>query len=298
MSSIIYVSDNNMLEYHRLHGHKAMNFWRFENGKQFTKFIVGDLLFFLAKKSERNNSKEKGIVGYGRLQHNTSMSVAKMWKEYQDLNGFSTKEELREVIKKLSKNNKVPRKMNCLFLDDVIFFNAPVYLSEFDVKISNHLESYLYLEDSTLENKILTKAEEIGVDTWASMITSQSSTDFRKQQILNDIYALNKDLSANYYDEKHQKIVKNQLEAYQMNNQKFQFIKGSSSVLVNVNEETVSLVFVNVAKSQKSANYQRLLGYMLLYKIRIIKMNLKCHFIVLNNLENESGNEVLKWINY
>ena len=49
MSSIAYVTDEKMLEYHRLCRNKDILFWRLSSRKKFTDFRKGDLLFFFAR---------------------------------------------------------------------------------------------------------------------------------------------------------------------------------------------------------------------------------------------------------
>ena len=48
MGSIAYVTDENMLAYHRLCRNQSILFWRLSN-KKFTDFHKGDLLFFFAR---------------------------------------------------------------------------------------------------------------------------------------------------------------------------------------------------------------------------------------------------------
>ena len=141
MASIAYITDRNMIEFHRLNGNRTMNFWRPSNSKKFTDFKPGDLLFFLAKGSERGRHREKGIVGYGRFQKAHTLSFRQMWNVYGTENGYASEDELYDAIVKVSKNKKMPKLMNCLYLTDVVFFQAPIYLSEIGVAISNKVES-------------------------------------------------------------------------------------------------------------------------------------------------------------
>jgi hypothetical protein len=168
MASIAYICDIKMVNYHRLYGHQTMNFWRLTNAKQFTKFKQGDYLFFLAKGSEHPKTREKGLVGYGKLSHTTNSSVTKMWRTYTQYNGYESELDFKEAIKKASKQNTLPKTLNGLFLEQVVFFNAPLYLSEIDETVSRNLESFMYLdkEGVALTLKILDKAKEIGINTW------------------------------------------------------------------------------------------------------------------------------------
>lgn len=94
MASIAYVTDGNMIEFHRLNGHRTMNFWRPTTNKKFADFNQGDVLFFLAKGTERGRKREKGLVGFGRFAQAHSMSFSKMWNTYGIENGYASKEEL------------------------------------------------------------------------------------------------------------------------------------------------------------------------------------------------------------
>ena len=62
MSSIAYVSDDRMLEFHRMSGNTSMNFWRLSL-KNFERFSIGDLLFFIDRRNPHPLTKEKGIIG-------------------------------------------------------------------------------------------------------------------------------------------------------------------------------------------------------------------------------------------
>ena len=61
MSSIAYVTDEAMLEYHRLCRNRSILFWRLTEKKKFTDFRKGDLLFFFARPVR---GRKKGFVGY------------------------------------------------------------------------------------------------------------------------------------------------------------------------------------------------------------------------------------------
>ena len=52
MGSIAYITDKNMMEYHRLHGNSVINFWK-PSIKSITDFKKGDMLFFLTKGTEK-----------------------------------------------------------------------------------------------------------------------------------------------------------------------------------------------------------------------------------------------------
>lgn len=174
MSSIAYITDRNMIEFHRLNGNSTISFWRPSAGKRFTDFNHGDLLFFLAKGTELKHTGEKGIIGYGRFQHSVQYSFRQMWNHYERLNGYDTPEDFKEAILRVSKSKTLPSSLSSLILNDIVFFQAPVYLSEFGMKISNNLESFIYLDKDNpqMTVNILLKANEIGVDAWSSAVSS------------------------------------------------------------------------------------------------------------------------------
>jgi len=173
MSSIAYITDKNMIEFHRLNGNSTINFWRPSMGKRFTDFHPGDLLFFLAKGTERGTKKEKGLIGYGRYISTSRLSFKQMWKQYGMLNGYLSDIDFKEAIIKVSKAKTLAPQLSGLVLTDIVFFQAPVYLSELGIKISNNVESYIYLdkEDSEATVRILKKASQTGVDAWTSAVS-------------------------------------------------------------------------------------------------------------------------------
>ena len=171
MASIAYITDKNMIEYHRVNGNHTINFWKPSTTRKIQDFHVGDFLFFLAKGTEKGIRREKGIIGYGKLQKSYTLSFSQMWNRYEYQNGYASKELLEEAICKVTKNHKIPDYLNCLILEDLVFFQAPVYLSEIGVEISNSIESYTYIDRSDMMNtsKILEVAQSVGVDLWSSM---------------------------------------------------------------------------------------------------------------------------------
>lgn len=174
MSSIAYITDKNMIEFHRLNGNSTISFWRPSVGKRFTDFNHGDLLFFLAKGTELKQTGEKGIIGYGRFQHSVQHSFRQMWNLYGNLNGYESTEDFKEAILRVSKSKTLPSSLSSLILNEIVFFQAPVYLSEFGMRISNNLESFIYLDKDNpqMTVNILLKANEIGVDAWSSAVSS------------------------------------------------------------------------------------------------------------------------------
>lgn len=176
MSSIAYVTDHEMIEYHRLHGATKIVFWRPTSQKKFHNFHYGDYLFFLTKGTEKGRNREKGMVGYGRYLQEDVRGVHELWKKYKKMTGYGSEAQLQEAIIKLCKGEPLPEKLHCLILEGVRFFQAPIYLSELNMKVSKQLESYCYLDQENYDTgwKILKKASEVGIDMWSSLVEHQN----------------------------------------------------------------------------------------------------------------------------
>lgn len=166
MSSIAYVTEQNMLEYHRLCCNRSILFWRLTTKNRFTDFRKGDLLFFFARGAHYR--KKKGFIGYGHYAYTRKLSVNQMWRQYGTMTGYDTKDQLIDAISKAGKG-QVPESMLCLFLEDVVFFTAPIYPKEVGLHIPMNLESYCYLDknDENVTIKILKQAEKYGIDLWS-----------------------------------------------------------------------------------------------------------------------------------
>ena len=70
MGSIAYVTEENMLAYHRLCRNQSILFWRLSN-KKFTDFHKGDLLFFFARP---NHGRKKALIGYAHYDSEINLS--------------------------------------------------------------------------------------------------------------------------------------------------------------------------------------------------------------------------------
>ena len=166
MSAIAYISDAKLLELHRLNAHKTMNFWRLSTKTTFSDFGIGDLVFFLSKNREHMKKKEKGIVGFGRLTNIYTYAPRTMWNRFGKKNGYNSYEEFREAIEKVAKDHVLPKKISSFYLENVIFFQSPVYLSELGMKISSQVESYVYIrpEESVID---LLEYGKSALDIWS-----------------------------------------------------------------------------------------------------------------------------------
>lgn len=174
MASVVYVTDPTMIENHRLRGAEELNFWRPMSQTRMKKFFPGDLIFFLTRVERK---KEKGIVGYGEYVREERLSLNRMWKKYEEKNGYPDKESLVKAIHEYTE--KIPSRISCLYVDHVVFFKAPVFLSEVGIQAPLTLESYMYLDHgkSDAAFRILKKGRELGTDLWASAVANSAAKD-------------------------------------------------------------------------------------------------------------------------
>ena len=182
MSSIAYAADEKMLAYHRLCGNRNVNFWRLSDKAAFKNFRPGDLLFFYAR---MQGMRRKGLVGYAHFASASLLSLTQMWKAYGTRNGYDNMEQLQQAIEKASRDHRLPSKMMCLYLKEVIFFQSAVYPKDVGITIHEKLESYTYLdqEDADVTLRILAKAEKIGVDRWVMATEKRDEEIFRKDAV-------------------------------------------------------------------------------------------------------------------
>lgn len=265
MASIVHVTDKDMIEFHRLNGNDSFNFWRAGSKMKFADFKAGDTLFFLAKGSERK--REKGIIGYGKCKQILSCSFNTMWRKYGTLNGYLTKNSCAEAIIKINKDKKMPDKMTCILLEEVAFFNSPVYLSEFNAKLSNKLESYTYIDkgNQCLSEKIILKAMSFGVDLWTSKLTEE---EFKKK-LYQD--AVRQAASYVYLKIKlnETKYIKQLMKKYNEANSG-EFINGSMADSIEWGDKTTINVPMLVNEFNK---IQYTLGHVLLFKKMLTDIN-------------------------
>jgi hypothetical protein len=252
MASIAYIADKKMIEFHRLNGNHTMNFWRLSSQRKFSHFYHGDYLFFLAKGTEKPDTKEKGIVGYGKLEYTKTMTLTQMWNEYEKLNGFTTKNEFKEAIQKITKTKSTPKSMQSLYLKEVIFFKYPIYLSEIGITISNNLESYTYLDRYGVSAtvKLLKQAEKIGIDSWQAALDEDINQEIfeldLKSHIISDyinhaFYQLklpNKSLKK-FLDEK--------------KSDSYEYIKGSKNAVLNQQNKEIFIGFESTERKKEES---------------------------------------------
>lgn len=225
------------------------------------------------------------------------------WKRYQCMNGYNTKDEFFDAIRKITKSEEVPDNISCLHLDEVVFFQSPIYLSEVGVKISNQLESYTYIDkdDDTATLQILEKAKEVGIDLW-SLSFDNPHNDFifeytKRNEIVRKICAFLEDDSM---EEKERRVLHKLAYDYliTMDTEKMDFINGSDTDLCEMSEE-LTRIFVPLVRNNrtKEQDIQKLIGKLHSYKSLIMldpnnDSEVELHAIVESNLEDG----LVQWI--
>lgn len=289
MGSIAYVADEEMIEYHRLCGNREINFWRLSNQKNFTNFHVGDLLFFYTKVAFSN---KKAFAGYAHFNSSRRMSIAEMWKRYNTSNGYDSIDKLTEAIQKASRDKPLPKKMDCLYLKEVVFFNEPVFPEEVGIDISSKLESYCYIDknDPEVTIRILRKAEEHGIDLWSSAYSKETEEIFKHDEIRQGLCGISKMLGKTEWIESERKRAIKLMSTFVKKNS-FEYIIGSQTdVFTNQDGHIIialPFVFLSRNRSEKKVS---LAGRMALYKYYIKKEGIpvkSCTFQVVQITENE-----------
>ena len=270
MGSIAYVADEEMIEYHRLCGNREINFWRLSNQKNFTNFHAGDLLFFYTKVAFSN---KKAFAGYAHFNSSRRMSIAEMWKRYNTSNGYDSIDKLTEAIQKASRDKPLPKKMDCLYLKEVVFFNEPVFPEEVGIDISSKLESYCYIDknDPEVTIRILRKAEEHGIDLWSSAYSKETEEIFKHDEIRQGLCGISKMLGKTEWTESERKKAIKLMSTFVKKNS-FEYIIGSQTdVFTNQDGHIIiALPFVFLSKN-RSERKVSLAGRMALYKYYIKK---------------------------
>ncbi|HCK89121.1 MAG TPA: hypothetical protein DHW39_09995 [Erysipelotrichaceae bacterium] len=200
MSSIAYVTDEAMLEYHRLCRNRSILFWRLTEKKKFTDFRKGDLLFFFARPVR---GRKKGFVGYAHYDSTKHLSLRQMWDLYKEKTGYDSEERMREAVMKAAKAD-IPEKMSCLYLTDVVFFLSPIYPEEVGLNISSKLESYCYLDrsDPKITADLMEKAEEHGIDLWSADSDAAPEIIFRNDAVRHKLAAIHREIGKETGSEK------------------------------------------------------------------------------------------------
>ena len=148
MSSIAYVTDEKMIEYHRLCGNRSMNFWRLSAKSGFTNFRRGDLLFFYAR---RGHMRTKALLGYAHY-----VATEKLNCLY-----------LTDAV---------------YFREPVIPEEIGITISS---QLESYC--YLDREDPQVTVRILKQAEKGGIDLWSAAQSFEPENSFRADEVRHQL---------------------------------------------------------------------------------------------------------------
>lgn len=225
MTSIAYITDPNMLEFHRLRASESMVFWRFSL-KKFSRFHQGDLVFFIDSQAKHPQTKEKGLVGYGRCAQIKNKTPKTTWDEHTTQTGYAQYEDFTEAIRYFRKNDhRLPQTLQVIKLESVHFFQSPIFLSEVGIHISSRLESFVYIEKEGLDQSLhlLEIVKRIGLDQWSLSQNKNISLDSVKEDIEHQkIRDILKTVSVSY-TERQVRLIKNHNKAVVLENIFYQF---------------------------------------------------------------------------
>lgn len=259
MTAIAYITDTKMLENHRILRNNTMNFWRLSTNINFSDFKIGDLVFFLSKDKIHRRHGEKGIIGFGRLKELRVYSPNTMWKKYGKNNGYINKKEFEGAIRKVSKDNKLPSKISSMYLTNVVFFQNPTYLSEYNMQISKQVESYIYLNDVSIPFRILEYAK-TAIDSWT--IDEDSIKLCEEEQIHLYLRYLEKEIASLTLSEKVKANIRRNLKQYQVEHPEYEMRDKDELKLYKVNENKLSIVFYH----DKAIDERLIIGQAYLYR--------------------------------
>lgn len=299
MGSIAYVADEEMIEYHRLCGNKEINFWRLSSQKNFTNFHSGDLLFFYTKVPFSN---KKAFAGYAHFVFSKRMSIQEMWKKYNTSNGYDSIDKLTEAIQKACRDKELPKKMDCLFLKDVVFFNEPVFPDEVGLDLSSKLESYCYIDknDPEVTVRILRKAEEKGIDLWSAAWSKETEDLFIHDEIRQGLYGISKLLGKTEWTESERKKAIKLMSLFTKEKTFEYIISSQTDVFTNIDGNIIiALPFIYSGRNRNERKVS-LIGRMALYKYYIKKEGIpirSCTFKVVTLKDEEDINQLQEEIN-
>lgn len=264
MSSIAYVTDEMMLEYHRLCRNKTILFWRVSSKKKFADFRKGDLLFFFAKSQ---HSRKKGLLGYAHFDSVRRLSLKQMWTQYGQATGYDNEELLKNAISHAAKG-EIPKQMSCLYLTDVVFFITPIYPEEIGIDIPKNLESYCYLDrnNPSITVEILKKAEERGIDIWSADSSVSPEEIFAKDEVRHEIAVIHRIIGKEAGSEK-ERSLSYKLAKEKIENNDWEMVRGSRTdcLKVNSNSIIIAIPFVSQA-NDRDLRVREFIGKLTMYK--------------------------------
>lgn len=296
MSSIAYVTDEQMMEYHRLCGNRDMNFWRLSPKTEFTDFKPGDLLFFYARTPQ---SRRRAFVGYAHFRSASVLTLKQMWNRFEKKNGYDNIEQMKRAIESSSRDHQVPAKMSCLYLDGAVFFRSPIDPRDAGIKLSSSLESFTYIDQGNpgATVRILKIAQSIGVnDFWSASLNEECEQqfgidmmDYQMAEIAARLAPLMQSKSAAI---KAGRLMQSYLAAHS----DFRPIAGSADAYrFQHGTLTLALSFVYSAR-QKNALFQQLIGRYMSYQVEMRREAIAAELVDLEVVTEEKDAQVETWL--
>jgi len=265
MSSIAYVTDEEMLEYHRLCRTRTILFWRLASRRKIADFRKGDLLFFFSKS---NHSRKKALIGYAHYDSTKRLSLKQMWERYGEATGYATQKRLHDAIDKAAKG-EIPSVMRCLYLTDVVFFLSPIYPEEVGLSLQNNLESYTYLDknDPRVTVKILQKAAEHGIDLWSADATRSPDEIFHNDETRHQLAVIHNDMGkeAGSEQERHRA---HHLAEQKITDESWEMIRGSQTDCLQMTDAKITIALPLVVQANdRNVRIREIFGKMNLYRL-------------------------------
>jgi len=296
MSSIAYVTDEQMMEYHRLCGNREMNFWRLSPKTEFTDFKPGDLLFFYARTPQ---SRKRSFLGYAHFRSASVLTLKKMWERYETKNGYDNIEQMKRAIESSARDHRVPAKMSCLYLDGAIFFRSPIDPRDAGIRLSNSLESFTYIDQGNpgATVRILKLAEEIGVnDFWSASLNEQCEAQFGEDMLDYQMAEIAARVAPMMQSKSAAARADHIMRAYTEAHSELRMISGSSDAYTYRNDTlTIALPFVYSARS-RNALFQQLMGRFLSYRMELKREGIVMEHVQIEVVTEQKDPEVETWI--
>lgn len=186
MASIAYICQHEMIEFHRLRGHREIVFLRLST-KKFSKFDVNDYLFFLTK---TGNRPQRGVVGFGKLYKYEQLSPRSMWNKYREMTGYANAQEMNDALDFMKKADSPIQKVGGLYLKNVLYFEFPLYLSEFGFNLEPNLESFTYIDqEQDVTSQLLSSIKNVGLDLWSQTQSQPISSGYIETELKRHVLA-------------------------------------------------------------------------------------------------------------
>lgn len=297
MSSIAYVADENMLEYHRLCRNRTILFWRLSNRKKFADFRKGDLLFFYSRPM---HGRRKGLVGYAHYDSTKRLSLNQMWNRYGESTGYSDMQRLSDAISRAAKG-EIPKQMSCLYLTDVVFFLTPVYAEEAGLQLPANLESYTYLDrsDPGITVNILKCAARHGIDLWSADPSKKPDEIFHNDVIRHQLAMIHKNIGVESGSERERNAA-HRIAAHQLLNEEWELIRGSVTDCISVGKSIVEIMIpLTYQANDRDARVREMFGRMIMYRLMAeeIGFDRKLRFTVISDRQTDDIMELVDKIN-